>query len=119
GRIVDLPVREGDAVTKDKLLVQLDLAQYQADVRSAEARIERLKSSIELAEADLGKSKRDADRNRRLFGDRAVSQVDMVDMQTAFRKDQARLAMARAELVEAEAALLKAKEDLARTTIRS
>lgn len=119
GRIVELPLKEGDAVRKDDLLVQLDRVQYQADVRSAEARIVRLKSSIALTEADLEKSKRDAERNRRLFSDRAVSQSDMADVQTLFRKDQARLEMARAELGEAEAALVRAKEDLQRTTIRS
>src|SRR5262249_1679414 len=78
-----------------------------------------LRASIEVTEADLDKSKRDAERNRRLFGDRAVSQIEMVDMQTAMRKDLHRLAMARAELRGAESALVKCREDLSRTTITS
>ncbi len=36
GRIVRLPVKEGDLVKKGDLLVQIDRAQYDADVRSAE-----------------------------------------------------------------------------------
>src|SRR5262249_13774110 len=61
----------------------------------------------------------DLDRNRRLVLERAVSRSDYDDMQTLFQKDQARLAMVTSELVEAEAMLVRAKEDLQRTTIRS
>jgi HlyD family secretion protein len=119
GRIVDLPVKEGEEVKKGRLLVQLDRAQYQADVRSAESRVERLKSSIAVAEADLIKSRRDLERNERLSMGGAVSRAELVDCHTGVQKDAAKLAMSRAELIEAEAALARAKEDLDRTTIRS
>lgn len=119
GRIVGLPVREGQQVPRDGLLVQLDRVQFEAEVRSAEARVKRLRSSIEVTEADLAKTQRDLERNRKLFGSQAVSTTDVVDLQTVLRKDQARLAMAKAELGEAEAALVRAQEDLLRTTIRS
>lgn len=119
GRIVNLPVKEGDKIKRDDLLVQLDQVHYQAEVRSASARVNRLQSSINVIEADLAKSKRDLERNRRLLNDRAIGQIDVVDVQTALQKDNARLAMAKAELVEAEAALQRANEDLQRTTIKS
>jgi HlyD family secretion protein len=115
GRIVKLPVKEGDVVKKDDLLVQIDRAQYEADVRSAESRVHRLKSSIDLTEQDLVKSRRDLDRNRKM--ETAISRSELVDSQTLFQKDCARLAMARQELIEAEAALVKLKEDLLHTTI--
>jgi HlyD family secretion protein len=117
GRIVDLLIREGDVVKKDDLLVQIDQAPYLADVRSAESRVRRLRASIEVTDADLVKSQRDFERNRKLEG--AIAQTEVVDSQTMYRKDQARLAMARAELIEAEGALAKLKEDLLHTTIRS
>jgi HlyD family secretion protein len=120
GRIIDLPVKEGDFVKKDQsLLVQLDRVQYEADVHSAESRVERLKASIALSDAELLKSRRDMERNRRLFGEHAGSQADMIDSVSAHQRDQAKLAMARAELIEAESALTRAKEDLSRTTIKA
>jgi HlyD family secretion protein len=119
GRITNLPVKEGDQVKDGDLVVQLDRVQFEADVRSAESRIQRLLSSIGLSETDLVKSRRDLDRNRRLVNERAVSRSDYDDMQTLFHKDQAKLAMVRSELVEAEAMLTRAREDLLRTTIRS
>jgi HlyD family secretion protein len=117
GQLVKLPVREGDVVKKDDLLVQIDQAPYLADVRSAESRVGRLRASIEVTEADLIKSRRDFERNRKLEG--AIAQAEVVDSQTMYRKDQGRLAMSRAELIEAEGALAKLKEDLLHTTIHS
>src|SRR5262249_39819734 len=115
GRIEKLPVKEGDHVSKGQLVVQLDQVQYQADVRSCESRVQRLKASIVTIDADLAKSCRDLERSQRLLGGRAASQTEVIDNQTTYEKDQARLAMAKAELHDAEAALVKAKEDLIRT----
>jgi HlyD family secretion protein len=119
GRIVELPFKEGDPVHKNDLLVQLDRVQYDADVKSAGSRVERLKASIELADADLIKSRRDLERTQRLYSGRAMSQVELVDLQTTLQKDMTRLAMARSDLIEAQAALTRAQEDLKHTTIRS
>jgi HlyD family secretion protein len=125
GRIVRLRnksgtlLQEGDRIFEDQVVVELDKVQYQADVGSAEARVKRLDASIATFEADLDKSQRDVERTRQLFIQKAVSPVEMADLETLLKKDKAHLAMAKAELVEAKAALLKIKEDLERTTIRS
>jgi HlyD family secretion protein len=119
GRIVNLPVKEGDFVKKDKLVVQLDLIQYKAEVRSAEAKVNRLRASIQSAESDLAKSDRDFERSRRLFNNQAISRTELVDFETVYQKEKQHLAMCKAELVEAEATLDKVKEDLLHTTIQS
>jgi HlyD family secretion protein len=119
GRITKLPFKEGDRVEKGKLVVQLDQVPFLADVRSGEARVKRLEASIRVSQGDLEKTKRDADRNRKLVSDRAVSLSDTVDMQTAYEKEVARQVMARAELDEAEGALAKCKDDLAHTTVEA
>jgi HlyD family secretion protein len=103
GRIEKLPVKEGDVVKKDDLIVQIDRTQFEADVH-------RLKASIEMTGNDLTKSRRDFDRNRQMAT--AISRSELVDSQTLYQKDVARLAMAKQELVRAE-------EDLRHTTIRS
>jgi HlyD family secretion protein len=103
GRIEKIPVREGDKVKKDDLIVQIDRTQFEADVH-------RLRASIEMTENDLAKSRRDFDRNRKMVT--AISRAELVDSETVLHKDQAHLSMARQELVRAE-------EDLAHTTIRA
>ncbi len=116
-QIIKLPVHEGQHVRKDDLLVQLDPTQYAADVHSGESRVERLKASIALTAEDMAKSRRDFERNTRM--EQAVARMELLDSRTLYEKDQARLAMSKAELVEAEAALTRSREDLQHTTIRS
>jgi HlyD family secretion protein len=115
GRMIKLPVREGDSVKKGDLLVEIDQAPYLAAVRSAESKVNRLRASIDATETDLVKSRRDFERNRKLTG--AIAMMDVQDSETVYHRDMARLAMSRAELVEAEGALAKLKEDLRHTTI--
>jgi len=119
GRIVKLQLKEGDPVREGDLLVQLDRVQYEADVKSAESRVKRLRASIEVCKADLAKSKDDYEQNQRLSTRGGVSRTDLIMYQTTMQKDEGRLMMAQAELVEAEAALVRSREDLAHTTIPS
>src|SRR5882762_10034270 len=64
GRIVRLPVKEGDRVREGNLLVQLESIQSEADVRSAEAsldaaqaEVEGMAASIRSAEATVASGK--------------------------------------------------------------
>jgi multidrug resistance efflux pump len=87
GRIVSLPVKEGDRVHAGELLVQLESIQSEADVtaaqatldaaqtevegmsasiRSAEAAVTTAKSEITRAEADLVRAKQNFDRADRM-----------------------------------------------------
>src|SRR6516162_11294332 len=47
GRIVRLPVKEGDRVRDGALLVQLEAVQSEADVRSAEASLDASQAELE------------------------------------------------------------------------
>src|SRR5436853_7751626 len=64
GRIVRLPVKEGDRVREGNLLVQIESIQSEADVRSAEAsldaaevELEGMSASIRSAEAAITSGK--------------------------------------------------------------
>src|SRR6266481_4981035 len=66
GRIVRLPVKEGDRVREGNLLVQLEAVQSEADVQSAEAsldaaqaEVEGMSASIRSAEAAITSGKAD------------------------------------------------------------
>src|SRR5213593_1044661 len=70
GRIVRLPVKEGDRVHEGSLLVQLESIQSEADVRSAEAsfdaaqtELEGMSASIRSAEATVASAKAEITRS--------------------------------------------------------
>src|SRR5262245_57685491 len=53
GRIVQLPVREGDHVREGALLIQLDSIQTNADVQSAQASVDAAQAELEGMAASL------------------------------------------------------------------
>src|SRR3989454_8968162 len=70
GRIVRLPVKEGDRVREGNLLVQIESIQSEADVRSAEAsldaaetELEGMSASIRSAEATVASAKAEITRS--------------------------------------------------------
>jgi multidrug efflux pump subunit AcrA (membrane-fusion protein) len=94
GRIVNMPVREGDHVKEGALLIRLESIQTEADVKSAEAMLDAAqsetegmaaqlraseaavnsaKADIKRAEADVARSKQSFDRNEKLLRDGLIS----------------------------------------------
>lgn len=82
GRIIYLPVKEGDAVREGDLLIRLEAVQTEAEVRAAQATLEGAQSDLEgmeasirsaeaaanTARADLLRSEADFTRSRLSFG---------------------------------------------------
>ena len=60
GQVEAVCVKKGDRVKAGDLLVKLEDEDAKARLASTEARIERLKAAIELAQADLNKAKLDS-----------------------------------------------------------
>jgi HlyD family secretion protein len=108
GRIVELPVEEGQWVQTGMLLARLDGDDYQQRVRIDEANIRVRQSNLALllagtreqelraseqmmldAKADLDQKKLDNDRAQRLFSKDEVSQQDRDLAETAMKRAQA------------------------------
>jgi HlyD family secretion protein len=108
GRIVDLPVEEGQWVETGALLARLDNADYRQRVRIDEAGVRVRKSNLALtlagtreqeikaaeqtmldAQADLQQKKLDHDRAQRLFSEDAISAQDRDLAETALKRSQA------------------------------
>jgi HlyD family secretion protein len=108
GRIVELPIEEGQSVDKDSLLARLEDADYRQRVRIDEAGVHVRQSNLALtlagtreqevkalqqnmldAQADLQQKKLDYDRAQRLFNEDAVSAQDRDLADTAFKRSQA------------------------------
>src|SRR4051812_14509841 len=68
GRVVEVRVKDGDAVKKGDLLVKLDETEAKARLDSSSARIERLRAAIAQAESDRDKADRDVTRSIKLAG---------------------------------------------------
>ena len=108
GRIVELPVEEGQSVEKDSLLARLEDADYRQRVRIDEASVNVRQSNLALtlagtreqeiravqqnmldAQVDMQQKKLDYDRAQRLFSEDAVSAQDRDLADTAFKRSQA------------------------------
>lgn len=130
GRIVELPVEEGQSVEKGALLARLDDADYQQHVRIDEANVHVRQSNLALvlagtreqeikatqqnmldAQADMQQKKADCERAQRLFSEDAISAQDRDLADTALKRSQA--AFQAAQQKYSEAVEGSRKEDIA------
>ena len=130
GRIVELPVEEGQSVAKGTLLARLDDADYQQHVRIDEANVHVRQSNLALvlagtreqeikatqqnmldSQADMQQKKADYDRAQRLFSEDAISAQDRDLADTAFKRSQAGFQAAQQKYSEAVEG--SRKEDIA------
>jgi HlyD family secretion protein len=157
GRIVDLPVEEGQSVQAGALLARLDIDDYRQRVLIDEANVRVRQSNLALtlagtreqeikaaqqamldAQADMQQKKLDYDRAERLFREDAISAQDRDLADTALKRSQATfqaaqqkynealegsrkedVAIARANLKEADANLGMSRVNLDYTVLRA
>jgi HlyD family secretion protein len=157
GRIVELPVEEGQRVEPGALLARLDDADYRQKVRMGEAAVHVRESNLALmlagtreqevgaaeqtminAQADLEEKKIEYERAQRLFGkdelsaqDRDLANTALKRAEATFRAAQQRyneavegsrkeeIAIARANLGQADADLGLSRVNLDYTTLRA
>jgi HlyD family secretion protein len=130
GRIIELPVEEGQSVEKGMLLARLDDADYKQRVRIDEANVHVRRSNLALtlagtreqeikavqqnmldAEADTQQKKMDYERAQRLFSEDAISAQDRDLADTALKRSQAAFHAAQQKYNEAVEG--SRKEDIA------
>ena len=130
GRIIDLPIEEGQLVERGTLLARLDDADYRQKVRIDQANVHVKESNLALtlagtreqevkaaqqamldAQAELQQKKLDNERAQRLFGRDAISAQDRDLAATALKRSQA--AFEAAQQRYDQAAEGSRKEDIA------
>ena len=119
GEIIELPVKEGQAVKKGDLLLRIKPDFYVANRRSAEASFRAAEAAVSLADANLKKAEADLKRNQDLLRDKLISEATFLEFKTAFDVNQASVRSATHQVEVARAALARADEELAKTTISS
>ncbi|PYS55462.1 MAG: secretion protein HlyD [Acidobacteria bacterium] len=124
GRIVRLPVKEGDNVREGDLLLRLESVQTEAEVRSAEASLDAAQAELEgmsaqirsadaavnsakaeitRSEADLNRAKQNFDRAERMSKDGLISREQHERAKADLDIAAAQLGSARARLAQTEA----------------
>ncbi len=119
GEIIELPVKEGQCVKKGDLLLRIKPDFYLASRRSAEAGYQASVANKELAAANWKKAEIEHERNRQLLRDKLISESAYLEAKTTEDVAKATFDSAAHQINVAKAALSRADEELAKTTIVS
>jgi len=118
-KIVKLPVREGDRVTKDQLLVQLDPDRYQASVDQSQAQMSSAKAQLELVRAQNEEARLAFERSLKMHEGKLISDEAFDATRTRYDVARAQLNSAQHSVESAEASLREAQNQFDYTTITS
>lgn len=121
GRIVELRVREGDAVQAGDLLLRIDPAQYEAAVARARAAVSEAQASEAQARAQMLQARRDLERLEQLAQSDAnlVSRQQLEDARARAEVQTALHEASTHRVSQAGAALREAENQLSKTIIRA
>lgn len=119
GRIVDLPVKEGDEVQRGQVVVRIDPTQYQARVEMAQAMLASAQAQAAQTRANRDQAERAFVRARdiRAQNPQLVSQEALEQAQTQREVATANLEAAQHQVDQSSANLREAQDALRKTTI--
>jgi len=116
-RIDKLYVHEGDEVKKGQRFLDLEKAAFVAARDRAVASLAIAHSELRQAKIDLADNALKLKRAERLSREKIISPEDLEAAQLADKTAQSRLEQAKEGVLQAQASLAQAKDDLAKTTI--
>jgi len=121
GRIIALPVDEGDWVDAGDLLVRIDPSQYEAGVARSQAGLSSAQASVLQARANRDQARRELDRSQELRStdSNLISEVQLEQAETNYEVSAAIANSAEHQVEQARAMLQEAQEQLAKTTLRA
>ena len=119
GRIIDLPVEEGDFVRRGQLLVRIDPTQFEATVQRSEAMLSSAMASELQALANRDQAKRQLDRSltMRSTDPNLVTEVELETAQTNYDVAAAIAESQRHQVAQSQAGLREAQEQLSKTVL--
>ncbi|MBK6834874.1 MAG: efflux RND transporter periplasmic adaptor subunit [Bacteroidetes bacterium] len=133
GEIIEMLVKEGDAVKKGQLLCRIKPDTYEsaldrvnASVNSSKANLQNTKAQLDQAKANLANAQANFNRNKKLFEQNAISQQEFDASKAAYEGAVATVKAAEETVKSADfninsavASLKEANENLSRTQIYS
>lgn len=119
GRIVSLPVKEGDMVQRGEVLVRIDPTQYEAGVERAQAMLASAQAAATQTRATRDQADRAFTRARDIRAQNAqlMSQEALEQAQTQAQIAAANLEAAQHQVDQSAASLREARDALRKTTI--
>ncbi|MCW4468685.1 efflux RND transporter periplasmic adaptor subunit [Flavobacterium sp. MFBS3-15] len=119
GEIIELPIKEGQAIKKGDLLVRINPDLYESGVSRSAASLSTARAGLSQAEAQLKEAKANYDRNKRLFEKGVISKSEWDKIVSAYEVAQAGKQSAYFNMQSAGATVTEARDNLNRTTIYS
>lgn len=119
GRVATIGIKEGDSVEKGQLLLTLDPEIYRNAVDRAEAGVRQGRITIDQQRAALALRQKQFDRARVLVAQRLIDQGSFDQAQNDLKVASLALATSQEDYARAQSALQDAREQLAKTDIRS
>jgi len=115
GKVVRLLVKEGDAVRKGQLMLQIDDTQYRSAHAQSQAAAATARARLREAEASLKVVEANYERQRQLFGDKLLSQAEWDQATSTHESARVAVVTAREEVSRSDASLRAAADNLSKT----
>jgi RND family efflux transporter MFP subunit len=119
GRLEDVYVKLGDAVTRGQRIARIEDREIREQVKQAEAAFEVARATIRQREADLKFAETNLTRSRELFERQLLPRQTLDDAEARQQAAVAQLELARAQLTQSQARLEELRINLANTVIVS
>lgn len=119
GEIIELPIKEGQAIKKGDLLVRINPDLYESGVNRSAAALSTAKAGLSQSEAQLKEAEANYNRNRSLFDKGVISKSEWDKIVSAYEVAVAAKQSAYFNVQSANATVSEARDNLNRTTIYS
>ncbi len=117
GKIVELPVKEGQLVKKGDLLCKIDDKNSKNDVERLRAEVKRQGLVLEQMKIDFNQAKKEFERKKSLFNSGIISNDEFEKALTQFNNKRLSFEQQKFYLKQTESNLEKAIENLSKTRI--
>ncbi|MFT7073308.1 efflux RND transporter periplasmic adaptor subunit [Patiriisocius sp. Uisw_017] len=117
GEIIDLPIKEGQQITKGELLVKINPDLIQAAVSQSQAGLQNVRAQLSQAEAGERNAHANYDRNKSLFEKGVISKAEWDGSIADFESAQANVKSAYYSVQSAAANVKQSRDNLSRTAI--
>jgi HlyD family secretion protein len=115
GKIVHLPVKEGDTVRRGQLLLQLDDTQYRSASTQAQAAFSAARAHVRDAENTLKVGESNYTRQKALWDQKLLSQAEWDQATRIIESARIAVSTSRDEVARAQAAVQGADDNLSKT----
>lgn len=117
GKVIALPVKEGDTVNAGDLLVMIDTIQAKSDLDQARYTLNEINARLTGAKADLEQAEREFNRQKQLFENGLTSEALFDNAKYAFEAAKSTYEATSASAKQSQAYFEKASDNLRKTKI--